>query len=397
MELAKIKELDAKNYFNVFNRQNVCITHGKGSKVYDTYGAEYVDFVSGIAVNCLGHGDEDLVKAICDQASKIIHTSNLYYNVPQADLAEKLVSNSIFEKVFFSNSGAEANEAAIKLVRKHYYKKGKNKSTIITALNSFHGRTLATATATGQTKYSAPFAPLPAGFKYVPFNDFNALKDAISDDVGAVMLECVQGESGVLPATFDYMVNTYALLKSKGILLIIDEVQTGVGRTGKTFAFEHYGIQPDVITLAKGLGGGVPIGAMLARGDVANAFSVGDHGSTFGGNPLACAAGNVVLSKLQSGLLDRVITAGERLKQRLAKFRKYNFVLDVRGMGLLMGMQLDQKLLGAEVVGKMMAKGVLINCAGNNTLRFAPPLIITNDEIDFMAEKLEEVFANTNI
>lgn len=397
MEFSKIKEIDKNGFMNVFNRQNICFTHGEKNKLYDTTGKEYTDFIAGIAVNSLGYNHPKLVEAISSQASKLIHISNLYYNEPQAQLVENLLDGTIFEKVFFANSGAEANEAAIKLVRKYYYNRGENKPVIITANNSFHGRTLATVTATGQEKYSLPYAPLPGGFKHVPFNDFEALRAAISEDVGAVMLECIQGESGVTPATYDYLVNAYALCKSKGILFVVDEVQTGVGRTGKMYAYEHYGILPDIITLAKGLAGGVPIGALLARGDVAHSFTPGDHGSTFGGNPLACAAANVVLNELKNGLLDEISVKGDYLNAKLSRLKKHKFVKDVRGMGLLQGLELSKDLLGAEVVGKMAGQGILINCAGNNTLRFAPPYTITTDEIDEMAEKLLNIFAATNI
>lgn len=397
MDFNKIKELDAKNYMSTFNRQNICFERGEGSKLYDTVGKEYVDFVGGIAVNALGYNDPELVSAISEQCKKLIHVSNLYYNETQARMIDKLLSLGIFEKAFLCNSGAEANEGAIKLVRKYFYDKGEQRSTIITMLDSFHGRTLATLTATGQEKYSKPYAPLPVGFKYVPFNDLEALKAAITPDVGAVMIECIQGESGVNVATYDYLVNTYALLKSKGILLIIDEVQTGMGRTGKMYGFEHYGIQPDIITLAKALGGGVPIGAVLAHGDVANAFKPGDHGSTFGGNPLACAAAEVVIDKLKNGLIDTACDIGDYMLSRLSKLKKYNFVLDVRGKGLLLGLQLSPKLSGAVVVSKMLSAGFILNCAGHNTLRFAPPYIITRQEIDDMVDALNKIFSETNI
>ena len=354
--------------------------------------------MGGIAVNCLGYNHPKLVAAISEQAARLMHISNLFYNVPQVELCEKLLDGTIFSKMMLCNSGAEANEAAIKLARKYFYDKRENRPTIVTAENSFHGRTLATVTATGQKKYSAPFAPLPAGFKHVPYNDFDALKNALTDDVGAVMLECIQGESGVCPATYDYLVNVYALCKSKGILFIVDEVQTGMGRTGKLFCFEHYGIQPDIITLAKGLGGGFPIGACLARGEVAETFRAGDHGTTFGGNPLACAAALAVTQELKdTNLLEKVEQSGNYLSAKLSKLKKHNFVKDVRGMGLLQAVVLSEKLKAAEVVGKMLSKGFVLNAAGNNSLRFAPPYIITEEEIDAMADALGELFANTNI
>ncbi len=397
MDFKEIKEIDAKYYMTTFNRQNICFTHGSGSKLYDITGNEYIDMGGGIAVNALGHDNPELTAAICEQAHKLIHVSNLYYSEPQAKLIENLLDGTIFERVFLCNSGAEANEGAIKLIRKHFYNKGENRPKIITAKGSFHGRTLATVTATGQDKYSRPYAPLPEGFVHVKYNDFNELRDACDNGTAAIILEVIQGESGVLPADYDYIVNAYALAKSRGILFVIDEVQTGMGRTGKMFGFEHYGIQPDIITVAKGLGGGVPIGAVLARGDAATAFAPGDHGTTFGGNPLACAAANVVVSKLKNGLLNDVAKKGEYLLGKLNKLKKFNFVRDVRGKGLLLGVNLTEKVHNTEIVGKMAANGVIIITAGNNTLRFAPAYTITKEEIDTATDKLMDLFARTNV
>lgn len=399
MDFEKIKEIEKDHYMKLFRRNNVCFERGEGCTLYDTAGHAYTDFFGGIAVSALGHNDPDLVKAVCDQAGKLIHSSNLYYSLPQAELTERLTENGMFSRVFFCNSGAEANECAIKIVRKLAYASGSGRTTILTASESFHGRTLATVTATGQPKYSAPFSPLPGGFKYVPFNDLDALREATTPDVGAIMLECIQGESGVTPATYDYLVGAYAFAKQKGILLILDEVQTGTGRTGKFYCFEHYGIQPDIVTLAKGLGGGVPIAACLARGEAAEALEPGDHGSTFGGGPLACAAANVVVKKLtEEGLLERVTEAGDYLADQLSsKLARHKFVLDIRGKGLLRGVQLDEKLSAASVVGKMMSLGVIIGTCGHNTLRIAPPYIISRAEIDDMTDKLETIFSNTNI
>lgn len=397
-ELLRIKETDANVYMTTFNRQNICFTHGKGCKLYDTAGNEYTDFVAGIAVNCLGHAHPALVETISSQAAKMLHVSNLYYTREQTEAAAMLLDGTIFDRVFFCNSGAEANEGAIKLMRKYYYNRGENKPNIVSAVNSFHGRTLATATATGQDKYSKPFAPLPDGFVHVAFNDFEALKNAVDDRTGAVLLEVIQGESGVIPADYDYLVNVYALCRSKGILLIVDEVQTGMGRTGKLFGFENYGIQPDIVTMAKGLAGGVPIGAVLARGEVAEAFKAGDHGTTFGGNALACAAAKTVLSIVKDpAFLQSVVDKGNYLKDRLMPLRKYNFVTDVRGTGLIQGLELDPRLSGASIVGKMASRGFLLNCAGHNTLRLIPPLIIEKEEIDAMTQNLTEIFANTVI
>lgn len=399
MDFERIKEIEKEHCMKVFKRSNVCFERGEGCTLYDTAGHAYTDFFGGIAVNCLGYNDPDLVKAISEQAGKIIHSSNLYYNVPQAELIDRLTRDGMFTRAFLCNSGAEANECAIKIVRKLAYESGSGKTTILTARESFHGRTLATVTATGQEKYSAPFAPLPGGFKYVPFNDLDALREATTPDVGAIMLECIQGESGVRPATYDYLVGAYAFAKQKGLLLILDEVQTGTGRTGKFFCFEHYGIQPDIVTLAKGLGGGVPIACCLARGDAAEVLGPGDHGSTFGGNPLACAAANVVVGKLQEGgLLERVAETGDYLADQLSsKLARHKFVLDIRGKGLLRGIQLDERVSVAAVAGKMLSLGVVIGTCGHNTLRIAPPYIITREEIDDVTDKLETIFSNTNV
>ena len=399
MDIERIKEIEKEHCMKVFKRNNVCFERGEGCTLYDTAGHAYTDFFGGIAVCCLGYNHPDLVKAISDQAAKITHTSNLFYNVPQAELTERLTRDGLFTRLFFCNSGAEANECAIKIVRKLAYESGSGKTTILTARESFHGRTIATVTATGQEKYSKPFAPLPGGFRYVPFNDLDALREATTPDVGAIMLECIQGEGGVNPATYDYLVGAYAFAKQKGILLILDEVQTGTGRTGKFYCFEHYGIQPDIVTLAKGLGGGVPIACCLARGEAAEALAPGDHGTTFGGGPLACAAANVVVSKLQdTDLLERITETGDYLADALSsKLARHKFVLDISGKGLLRGVRLDERVNAAGVVGKMLSLGVIIGTCGHNTLRIAPPYIISRAEIDNMTDKLEMIFSNTNI
>lgn len=398
MEFSAIKELDARNYMTVFNRQNLCFTRGEGCKLYDTTGKEYTDFVAGIAVNVLGHRHPALTAAIKAQADTFLHVSNLYYIKEQAEMCEKLLDGTIFDRVFLCNSGAEANEGALKLVRKYYYNRGENKPKILSALHSFHGRTLATATLTGQDKYSAPFAPLPEGIVHIPYNDFNAFKAAVDDTVGAVFLEPIQGESGVVPADYEYLINVYAYCRTKVILLVVDEVQTGMGRTGRFFGFENYGIQPDIVTMAKGLAGGVPIGAVLARGEAAEAFRPGDHGSTFGGNPLACAAASAVLGVVKNeDFLRDVREKGARLKDGLAPLKKHTFVRDIRGTGLMVGLELAPELPGAQVVGKMASAGFLLNCAGRNTLRFVPPLVISEAEIDDMCATLAEIFAKTNI
>lgn len=397
MEFKRIKELSSRNYMNVFSRQNICFTHGEGNRLFDTYGKEYIDFVSGIGVNCLGYNNPDLTKAISEQASKLIHSSNLYYNREQAILSEKMLGGTIFSKMFMANSGAEANECAIKLVRKHYNKRGQNRPTIITAQGSFHGRTLATLTATGQESHYKIYSPLVPGFKHVPYGDLNALREALTDDVGAIMLEVIQSRSFVRPADYDYLVGAYALCRSKDVLFILDEIQTGMGRTGKMFAFEHYGLQPDIVTVAKGMGGGVPVSAVLARGEVAEAFAVGDHGSTLSGNQLACAAATVVVDKLRGGLIEDIADKGDYLAGKLARLRKYKFIIDVRGMGLLQSVELSGKLNGNYIAAQLLQAGILVNITKKNVIRLLPPYTITKEEIDTFAEKLEEIFRNTNV
>jgi len=377
-----------KYVMHTYGRQPIVLDHGHGVKVYDKDGNEYLDFFAGIAVNNVGQTNEKVVEAIKNQAEKMIHSSNIYYNEPAAILAEKLANKSHFTKTFFSNSGAEANEAAIKLARK-----ATGKGEIITALQSFHGRTMLTVTATGQDQFSAPFKPLPPGFKHVPYNDLKAMEDAISDDTAAIMLEVVQGEGGVNVANQDYMNGIQKLCDDNNILFIIDEVQTGVGRCGSFFAHDLFGIKPDIVSLAKGLGGGVPIGATLATEEVASAFVPGDHGSTFGGNPLAAAAADAAIDVIdEKNLSQNAKEMGVYLKDKLNTLKdKYDFVSDVRGLGLLVGIELTME--GGSIVDKMREKGVLINCTAGNVLRIAPALIITKEDIDVMVEKLDEVFS----
>ncbi len=397
MELKRIKELSNKNYMNVFSRQNVCFVRGEGNKLYDTGGKEYIDFVSGIGVNSLGHNNPDLVAAISSQAAKLIHSSNLYYNDVQAELCEKMLEGTIFTKMFLANSGAEANEGAIKLVRKHYNKRGENRPTIITANGSFHGRTLATLTATGQESHYKIYEPLPAGFKHVPYGDLNALREAFTDDVGAIMMEVIQSRSAIRPADNDYLVGAYALCRAKDALFILDEIQTGMGRTGKMFAFEHYGLQPDIVTVAKGFGGGLPISAVLARGEVANAFAVGDHGSTLSGNQLACAAATVVVDKLKNGLIDRIADMGHYLAGKLAPLTKYKFVKEIKGFGLLQSIELSSEINGNYVAGQLLSAGIVVNCTKSNVIRLLPPYTITQEEIDVFVAALEKIFSATNV
>jgi len=370
----------------------ISIVRGRGSRVYDLEGREYLDFVAGIAVNTLGHAHPDLVAAIQKQAQHLLHASNLYYTEPQVKLAKALVDHSFAKKVFFCNSGAEANEAAIKLSRRYAHQKhGPDRYEIITMLNSFHGRTMATLTATGQEKVQKGFEPLLPGFKYVPLNDLPELEKALSAKTAAVMLELVQGEGGVHVADRTYLKSLRELCRQHDVLLVFDEVQTGMGRTGTLFAYEQLGVHPDIMTLAKGLGGGVPIGACLATDDVAAAFSPGAHASTFGGNPLACAAALAVLRVLLEG---RVLEQSRRMGDYLAKGLldlkdRLHIVKDVRGLGLLQGMELT--IEGKPVVDDCLARGLLINCTMERVLRFVPPLIITQHEIDRLLDTLSQI------
>ncbi len=392
MDYKEIKELDEKYYFNTFgSRLPVAFEYGEGCTLYDNQGQKYMDFVAGIAVNTLGYNHPALKEAIAKQVEKLLHCSNLFYIESQAQLAKTLVENSCGDKVFLCNSGAEANEGAIKLARKYFYSKNLYKYEIITTLNSFHGRTMATLAATGQEKYQKPFEPMPTGFVHVPFNDIEAVEKAVSYKTCAVMVEPIQGEGGVIPATAQYMKALRKLCDDKGILLIFDEVQTGIGRTGKLFGYEHYDVEPDIFTLAKGLGGGVPIGAVVAKDFVASAMEPGDHGSTFGGNPLACSAALAVLSTvLKEGFLENVKAVGEYFTSKLLELKeKFPFIREVRGKGLMLGMELENTISGKKVVLDMLHKGFIINCTGNNTLRFVPPLIIEKEDIDALVENLK--------
>jgi acetylornithine aminotransferase len=352
-----------------------------------------VDFVAGIAVNLLGHGHPDLVLAIQKQASQLIHTSNLYYSEPQVKLAQVLVDHSFADQVFFCNSGAEANEAAIKLARRYSHGKyGAGRFEIITMKQSFHGRTMATLTATGQEKVQKGYEPLLPGFSHVAFNHLADLEQAVSEKTAAVMLEPVQAEGGVHVASLDYLKAVRELCKERDILLIFDEVQTGMGRTGTLFAYEQMGVQPDIMTLAKGLGGGVPIGACLASAHVAKVFGPGSHASTFGGNPLACAAALAVFRVLLDGrVLDQARRMGEYLSKGLSECKdRHHAVRDVRGLGLLQGMEVDMD--AKTVVAECLKRGLLINAAGDRVLRFVPPLIISQREIDRLLEVLSQIF-----
>ncbi|MBQ7198557.1 MAG: acetylornithine transaminase [Selenomonadaceae bacterium] len=394
----KIFDRDDKNYLPVFNRYKIVLDHGDGAYVYDINGKKYVDFLAGIAVNVLGHAYPPLVDVVSKQAAKLIHVSNLYYTEPQANAAAKLVELSGLDRAFFANSGAEANEGAIKIARKFAHSIDAEKSQIITAWDSFHGRTLATLTATGQPKYHKGFEPLPAAFDYVKYNDIADLESKISDKTCAVMLETIQGEGGVYPPKDDYLKKVRELCDKHGALLILDEIQCGMGRSGKFFAYEKYGIKPDIVTLAKGLAGGVPIGAFIVTEKVAQAFHAGDHGTTFGGNPLACAAANVVLDTIPNEkFLAHVDEVGKYFKGKLIDLQKKysDQISEVRGEGLILGLQLsNSKLKGVEIVNECMKRGAIINCTAGTVLRFVPPLIVTPAQIDEVINILDDVFIN---
>ena len=396
MDKAMVKELEGLHYMQVFGRYDIVLTHGEGPYVFDSEGKRYLDFLAGIAVNLLGHGHAGLVKAIAEQAGKMIHCSNLYYTEQQAVLAARLAKASGLERIFFANSGAEANEGAIKLARKYAALSGDERREIITAQHGFHGRTLATLTATAQPKYQEGFGPLPGAFTYVPYGDLAALEAAVSEKTCAVMLEPIQGEGGVYVPAADYLEKVRALCDKHGALLILDEIQTGVGRTGKMFAYQHTSIKPDIATLAKGLGGGVPIGAVLASEKIAAAFKPGDHGSTFGGNPLACAAGNAVLTAMDAEkLLENATASGGYLMARLRELQASfpQLIKEVRGMGLIVGAELT--IPGRGIVEACLQKGVIINCTAGNVLRFVPPLTVKEKEVDEVIKVLEEVLGTT--
>lgn len=385
---------DKAAYLPVFSRYGIVLDHGDGAYVYDSSGKKYIDFLAGIAVNVLGHAHPALVRAVTEQAKKMIHCSNLYYTQAQADAAARLAKLSGLGKVFFGNSGAEANEGAIKLARKHAWRKDPGKIEIITAYHSFHGRTLASLTATGQPHYHEGFGPLPGGFSYVDYGDSGALEKKMSEKTCAVMLETIQGEGGVHVPPPGYLEKARELCNKYDACLILDEIQCGMGRTGTFFAYEQFGVKPDIVTLAKGLAGGVPIGAFIASDKVAAAFAPGDHGSTFGGNPLACAAALAVLDEMEKpAFLSHVAKVGAYFQDQLGALReKYpRLITEVRGRGLMLGAQLTRP--GRDVVNDCLARGAIINCTAGDVLRFVPPLIVTEEQVDEMIAILDKVLS----
>ncbi|HNV85922.1 MAG TPA: aspartate aminotransferase family protein [Candidatus Omnitrophota bacterium] len=388
-----IKQLYETFVLPTYRQLPVCLAKGKGGRVWDLEGKEYLDFFPGWGVSGLGHSHPAVVSAIKDQARKLIHVSNNFLNPKQARLAEAISEASFPARVFFGNSGAEANEGAIKFARR--YGSATGRYEIITMENSFHGRTLATITATGQTKYQEGFAPLPEGFGYVPFNDLEALKKRIGPKTVAVMLELIQGEGGINVASPEYVREIRRICDEKDLLLIADEVQTGMGRTGKFFAYQHYGIEPDLMTLAKALGGGVPIGALVVnrriKGEI---LTPGTHASTFGGNPLACAAALGVFKAIRKEkLLRNTEIMGAYLREKLEELKtKYSFIREIRGMGLMLGM--DLSIPGAKIAEECLNAGLLINCTHETVLRIMPAMIVSKTFLNRGLFILDKVLAN---
>ncbi|MDR1913583.1 MAG: aspartate aminotransferase family protein [Clostridiales bacterium] len=387
--MSDLKNIGMNCIMNTYSRFPLVITKGEGCYVWDENGKKYLDFAAGIAVNSLGYGHVELIAAIEKQAKTLIHISNLYWTEPQVTLAEKLVENSSFDKVFFCNSGAEAVEGSIKLAKKYAAKHHPERFEIISMKDSFHGRTIGALSLTGQTKYQKGLAPLLSGVSFVEYNNYEALAAAVNEKTCAVILEPVQGEGGIHPADKEYMRQVRKLCYERDIALIFDEIQSGAGRTGKFFAFEHYEVSPDIATLAKGLAGGVPIGAVLAKDCFADAFAPGDHASTFGGNPVAASAANVVLTQIfENGLLEQAQTVGQYLGEQLKLIQsKYpGLIIDSRGLGLMRAIELTQPAL--PIINKCIRNGLLLVAAGSNVIRFVPPLIISKLHIDECMEIL---------
>lgn len=394
MTLQQVQELDKNYYMNTFGmRTPVCFTEGSGITLTDTEGKKYKDFFAGIAVNCLGYAYPRMVRELQEQIAKLTHVSNVFYTENQARLAELLVKNSCGDKVFFANTGAEANEGAIKLAKKYFVEKNQpEKREFITLRNSFHGRTLATVAATGQEKYQKPYRPLIEKFIHVDANDIDGLHSAMNENTAALMIELIQGEGGVIPLNKEYVDAAAKLCRENNTLLIIDEVQTGIGRTGKMFAYEWYGVEPDIVTMAKGLGGGIPIGAFVAKAEVAAAFKPGDHGTTFGGNPLSARAGLVVVDELlNNGVLENAAKVGEYFMAELKKLVGVcTKIKEVRGKSLIIGVALNGDI-SKEITAALRDKGFIVGTAGASVLRIVPPLILTEADADDFTTALKEV------
>lgn len=383
-------EKGKQEFINNYKQFPIVFERGEGIHLIDIEGKKYLDFVSGIAVNALGYSCEPLKEALKAQIDLFTHCSNLYWNKPAIDAAAKLIESSGLDRVFFCNSGAEANEAALKLSRKYSKKNfGDEKYEIISMKNSFHGRTIATITATGQEKYQKGLSPLLPGIKHCVYNDIEDLKNAITKNTCAVLLEIIQGEGGIVTISEAYLKQVRALCDAHNLVLIYDEVQTGIGRTGEIFAYQHFGVKPDILSLAKGLGAGIPIGAIVTSEAVAKGFEPGDHAATFGGNPLACTAASVVLEQLMTtDLLENVKTQGHYLRNKLTELKaQKSCITDLRGMGLMQGIAVEGDIPG--IIQKCLDKGLLLVGAGSNVIRFVPPLVVTKEDIDEAMSILE--------
>lgn len=392
MTYQELKDEEQLYLMHTYGRFPAALDHGKGATLWDIDGKKYIDLTSGIGVSSLGHDNEALVSALNEQAHKLLHASNLYLTEPMVQVAKELVTSCGMGKIFFSNSGAEANEGMIKLARKYSYDKyGEGRNKIITLKQSFHGRTVTTLKATGQEKFHQYFYPFTEGFDYAAANDIEELKDKADDSVCAVMIELIQGEGGVLPLDKEYVQQAAEFCRAKDILFLIDEVQTGIGRTGSLFCYEQYGVKPDVVSMAKGLGGGVPVGAVMASEICADVLGAGTHGTTFGGNPFCCAAARTVLSVVNKPeFLKEVQRKGEYLKNAILAIGS-DKIKTVRGMGLMLGIVVDKESR-AEMVNRLLEKGVLALTAGKETIRLLPPLVISYEEMDSAVAVMKEVF-----
>lgn len=392
MTFQELKTEEETYLMHTYGRFQIALEKGQGATLWDIEGKKYIDLTSGIGVNSLGHNNEALIDALTEQAHKIMHASNLYYTEPMVQVAKALVTSSGMGKVFFSNSGAEANEGMIKLARKYSFDKyGEGRNKIITLKQSFHGRTVTTLKATGQDKFHQFFFPFTEGFDYAAAGDIEDLKAKADSTTCAVMMEMIQGEGGVLPLDKEYVQAAWAFCQEHDILFLVDEVQTGIGRTGSLFCYEQYGIQPDIVSMAKGLGGGVPIGAVMASKKCADVLGAGTHGTTFGGNPFCCTAARTVLSVVNTPeFLQEVKEKGEYLKNAILSIGS-DKIKTVRGMGLMLGIVVDKEER-AGLVAKLMEKGVLVLTAGTEAIRLLPPLVITYEEIDSAVAAMKEVF-----
>jgi len=386
MNTEEIIEMDSKYVMQTYGRHKIALVKGKDSVVWDAEGNSYIDCVAGIAVNNIGHANPKVGEAICNQVKKLIHTSNLYYTEEQVTLAKLLTEVSPHQKAFFCNSGAEANEGAIKLARKHT-----GKGEIITMENSFHGRTITTITATGQPKYQKGFEPLTPGFKYVPYGDAEAVQETIGPGTAAVLVEPVQGESGVIVPPDGYLKDLKKICSDSDVLLIFDEVQTGFGRTGEMFASQTFDVTPDITSLAKAIAGGFPMGAVLANNDVAATFEPGDHAATFGGNPLGCAAAKASINYiLDENLLDKSKETGYYFMKKLNEIKNdHDIIKEVRGLGLMIGVELNFEC--RSIIDELIAEGIIVNCASGNVLRFVPPLTISQEQVNTVTAALDKV------